>query len=467
MNHRHHALNRAVLITSALAAATLSSTLWAKPVVVTNGDDSGEGSLRAALESGAREIVIATNEDIMTTATLTYAGEKSLSIYGNGQTVMASGDYTVFEVSEGASLTVVGLNFMGMGGYSIENQGTGKGIFLDVRDQQSGTVRMSLTNVTVSGVANHGIHVSDCSLADDCGGGSGGAGGGSAAGIVVNLTNTVVDDAGNGKFDADGFRVDERDRGNIIFNATGSTFTNVGADGVELDEGQNGEVIATVSDSEFTMNGTYCDPELLAQFLPEPDEREDIPEGEVMLEDIAPVDTPDDGCFEVEYEEHPDGSLSEYEVGLDLDDGFDIDEAGQGSLKARIYASTVDGNDDEGLDFDEEDQGKIDLVTVGVVASNNRDDGIKLSEEDQGNVAVTVIATTTENNGGKGMVFEEADQGSMDALVQDSSTAGNDDGEVGIEAVQEDQGTGTLRLVSTTVAEDPGVEVEGVDVIEE
>ena len=103
---------------------------------------------------------------------------------------------------------------------------------------------------------------------------------------MVNLVNTVVDDAGNGKFDADGFRFDERDRGNIIFNATGSTFTNVGADGVELDEGQNGEVIATVSDSEFTMNGTYCDPDLLAQFLPDPDEREDIPEGEVLLEDM-------------------------------------------------------------------------------------------------------------------------------------------------------------------------------------
>lgn len=215
------------------------------------------------------------------------------------------------------------------------------------------------------------------------------------------------------------------------------------------------------------MNGTYCDPDLLAQFLPDPNEREDIPEGEILLEDIAPSDTPDDACFEVEYEEHPDGSLSEYEVGLDLDDGFDIDEAGQGSLKARIYASTVDGNDDEGLDFDEEDQGKIDLVAVGVVSSNNRDDGIKLSEEDQGNVAVTVISTTTLDNGGKGMVFEEADQGSLDAIVQDSDTAGNDDGEVGIEAIQEDQGRGELRLVNTTVAEDPGVEAEGVDVIEE
>ena len=455
------------LAVAALCAAAFSTTIQAQPVVVTNGDDSGEGSLRAALDSGAREIVITTDEDILTTSTLTYAGEKSVALYGNGQSIKASGDYTVFAVTEGASLTVIDLNFMGTGNYSIENQGVGKGIFLDVRDQQSGTVKLNLTNVTVSGVANHGVHVSDCSLADECGGGGGGAGDGSSAQIVANLVNTVIDDAGNGKFDADGFRVDERDRGNIIFTATGSTFTNVGADGVELDEGQNGEVIATVTNSQFTMNGTYCDPALLADFLPEPDEREDIPEGEVMVADIEVSGTPDDGCFEVEYEVHSDGSVSEYEVGLDLDDGFDIDEAGQGSLKARVYASVVDNNDDEGLDFDEEDGGKIDLIAVDVMASNNRDDGIKLSEEDAGNVDVTVIATQTLDNGGIGMVFEEEALGSLTALVQDSQTSGNDDGEVGIEAVQEDQGTGTLQLTNTTVGENPGIEVEGVEVLED
>jgi len=448
-------------------AVLMSGSALANPVIVTNGNDSGTGSLRAALESGAREVVIATEDDIMTTATLTYAGEESLAIYGNGQAVVASGDYTIFEVSEGASLTAIGVDFVGPGGFDIENQGIGKGIFIDVRDQQYGTVKVALTNVSVSGVANHGIHISDCSLADECGGGGGGAGDGSAAGIRVDLVNVTIDDAGNGKFDADGLRVDERAKGNIVFTAVGSTFTGVGADGVELDEGQNGNVQATVSDSTFTMNGTYCDPAILEAFLPDPAEREDIPEGEVLPEDITPSDTPDNACFEVEFDEHADGSVSAYEVGLDLDDGFDIDEAGQGGLTVRVYASTVSGNDDEGLDFDEEDQGMIDLIAVGVVASENRDDGIKLSEEDQGNVRVTQIATTAVDNGGKGFVFEEADQGKLTALVQDSQTSGNDDGEVGIEAVQEDQGTGELRLVNTEIGEDPGIEVEGVDVIEE
>jgi hypothetical protein len=463
-------------VAALVLAGFAGPALAAAPAVVTSDADSGEGSLRAALESGAREIVIATDSDvIMTGSPLTYSGEKPLAIYGTGQTVMATGDFNILEVTEGANLTVVGVNFEGVGGFSIESQGTGKGIFVDLRDNQNGQLKVVLKDVKVSEVANHGVHVSDCDLADDCGGGGGGAGGGSSASIIVELTNVTIENAGTGKFDADGVRVDERANGSIHFRADGSVFTGVGADGVELDEGQNGGVFATVTNSQFSHNGSYCDPVLLADFLPDPDEREDIPEGEVSEDDITPTGTPDDRCFEVEFETHGDGSISEYEVALDLDDGFDIDEAGNGGLVARVFNSQVMDNDDEGLDFDEEDNGKIDLLAVGVEASGNTDDGIKLSEEDSGDVYVLQLAVTAEDNGGKGFVFEEAGQGDLDALVEDSGTAGNDDGDVGIEAVQEDQGSGRLVLRDTDVGETeegddfpvPGVEAVGVDVIEE
>ena len=39
---------------------------------------------------------------------------------------------------------------------------------------QTGTVEVYLDNVGVYGVGNHGIHISDCSLVDECGAGSGG-----------------------------------------------------------------------------------------------------------------------------------------------------------------------------------------------------------------------------------------------------------------------------------------------------
>lgn len=475
-NHQHPTrtqLGKAIMLAAGLTVCASLGVNAAPSVTIVSSDaDSGEGSLRAALESGARDIVIATEGPIMTGSALVYAGEDPLTLSGAGQIIMASGDFNIFEVSNGANLTVIGVDFQGTGGFSINSQGTGKGIFVDVRDDQTGQVRVLLKDVMVSDVANHGIHISDCNLADECGGGSGGAGGGSAAAITIELNNVSVDNVGNGKFDADGVRVDERDQGSIVFRADNSSFTGVGADGVELDEGQGGGVRATATNSTFSTNGTYCDPDILESLLPEPAEREEIPEGEVFEADIAPSGTPDDGCFEVAFETHSDGSLSEYEVALDLDDGFDIDEAGSGSLIARVYNSEVMMNDDEGLDFDEEDNGKIDLVAIGVEASANRDDGIKLSEEGAGHVSVYQLDVLADGNGGKGFVFEEADTGSLEAIIENSETSGNDGGDVGIEAVQEDGGSGAMVLRNTSVSETEtgedfpvaGVEAVGVDV---
>lgn len=105
---------------------------------------------------------------------------------------------------------------------------------------------MNLKNVSVSNVANHGIHISDCSFADDCGSGSGGGGDGSNASVSVLFNGVTIDNAGNGKFDADGLRVDERGIGSIYFKSFASTFKNVGADGVELDEGDEGSIYTQV-----------------------------------------------------------------------------------------------------------------------------------------------------------------------------------------------------------------------------
>ena len=58
------------------------------------------------------------------------------------------------------------LDFAGPGGFSIRERGDlsgtgGKGIFVDVRGDQTGTVNLALNSVSVSGFAYHGIHVSD------------------------------------------------------------------------------------------------------------------------------------------------------------------------------------------------------------------------------------------------------------------------------------------------------------------
>jgi hypothetical protein len=458
-----------------LLAASTAIVLAAPAVahsmeVVTSTADSGEGSFRAALEAVAEtggQIVVAAEGEIAIDSPLEYTGTAPLYVFGNGQTVRAAGNHDLFASVNGGDLTITDLTFAGPGGFDIENRGdtdgvAGKGIFLDVAEDQTGLVALVLKNVTVSGVANHGIHVSDCDLADDCGGGGGGAGGGSEAGIILQLVDVTVDDAGNGKFDADGLRVDERGAGTINASISGSTFRNVGADGIELDEGQDGDVRVIMSGTVFEDNGAYCPPDLLGQFMPDQDEGE-FEQGAAMPADIpqAPSGTPDDSCFEYEVGTYDDGSVEEFEIGIDVDDAFDVDEAGPGSIEAAVMDTRILNSFDEGLDYDEEGPGDISMVLMGTSASGNSDDGYKHSEEGPGSVRAIVVDASATDNGGVGFVFEEADGGDVTVSMMRSSTSGNDDGELGVEAVQEDDGTGQLQLMGSDIAD--GVEAEGVE----
>lgn len=442
---------------------------------VTNTADSGEGSFRAAMEaasaaSGDHTIVVQADGNIAIGSPLSYSGAGALSIFGEGQTI-SGGNHNLLEVTSGADLTVSDLTFDGPGGFSIENRGdqsgtAGKGIFVKVDAAQTGTVSMTLNDVTVSNVANHGIHVSDCNLADDCGGGSGGAGGGSAASIMVMLNNVTVDTAGQGKFDADGLRVDERDEGSIMATILNSTFTRVGADGVELDEGQAGDVIVKSVGSSFIDNGDYCDPGLLEAFMPAEPEGE-FDEGTTQ-EDAIPgpiTGTPDDTCIERAVDLYDDGSVEEYEFAIDTDDAFDVDEAGEGSIIAEVTNATITGNFDEGLDYDEEDAGNIQMTILGSNASGNSDDGFKHSEEGEGSVIFFVADSTSTENGGKGFVFEEEDGGDVNGSVVGVSTASNDDSDdTGLELVQDDDGAGVVTVTASDIAD--GIDDEGIDLVE-
>jgi hypothetical protein len=454
-----------------IAAGLFAAPALAEPFLVTSAANSGPGTLRAALEAAsesgeAATIVIATAADIEIAGFLNYWGTEPVEIIGSGQTIRIREDATLLTISQGANARIMNLTFEGPGGFDIENRSTlgaaaGKGIFVDLRDDQTGTVEIDLVNVTVTGTAGHGIHVSDCTLADECGGGSGGAGDGSPASIMLSLTNVSVIDTAYGRFDADGVRVDERGPGDITFVATSSVFSGVGADGVELDEGQEGDVTATISLSEFTDNGGYCDPGLLDAFMPAEPEGE-FEEG-AMMEDAIPgpvTGSPDDGCFEREVGTYDDGSVEEYEFAIDVDDGFDIDEADPGSMFVTVTGSVMDGNLHEGFDFDEEDAGDITATYIDTTASGNTDDGYKHSEEGEGGVFGLVSGSSATDNGGVGFVFEEEDAGYVGVAVLDSATSGNDDGELGLEVVQEDEGMGNLLVAASDIAD--GIEAEGV-----
>lgn len=470
------------LISRYLLSAAIGAVAMATPVLaqdsqtflVTNTQDSGEGSLRSALAAasaidGAARVLITVRGDIEIDSGLSYDGTTALDLAGMGNLIRTDANETLLSVPYGADLSIDGLSFQGPGGFSVQNRGdldglAGKGIAMSVPIDATDTIEVNLTNVSVMDVAGHGIHLSDCSLADGCGGGSGGGGDGSAAGFDITLTNVSVTSVGHGSFDGDGFRADERGDGGITFSATGSEFIGVGADGVELDEGDAGDVIAIVKNTEFSHNGNYCDPAVIAAFLP------DAPEGEfedsVTAEEAIPgpvTGSPDDSCIEREVDLYDSGFVEEYAFGIDLDDGIDLDEAGEGSIITDMFNVIINHNLDEGVDWDEEGPGDIIATFVATQAYLNTDDGYKMSEEDEGSVIGVVEGALAVANGGKGIVFEEEDEGDVTVTVNATVTLKNDDSDgTGLEVVQDDEGTGSLKVTASDI--DDGVVAEGVSV---
>lgn len=460
---------------AALGLGLVGTAAHAATLLVTNGNDAGDGSLRAALSvaadsSVASTIVLAHDGEVSLQSGLLYTGIAPVSIIGAGQVLRANGNFTLLSVTSGADLTITGLDLAGPGGFDINHRGNidtpaGNGILLAVPAERVGTVALHLMDVSIRDVAGYGLHVSDCDLAQACGGGGGGAGGGSAASVAVFLSHVTIEATGGGRFDGDGLRVDERGAGDISLVARASRFAGNGADGVELDEGQDGDVTALILDSAFVDNGGYCAPDVMNAFLPEIDEAE-FEDGAATQADVPGPDfgSPDDACLERAVDLYDSGAVQAYEIGLDLDDGFDIDEAGAGSVMVTLIRSTITGNLDEGLDFDEEDTGHIAAVILGTTASGNTDDGFKLSEADEGDITGLMRGAVARDNGGKGAVFEEEDAGDVDVTVIDGVSANNDDSDdTGLEVVQDDEGTGTLRITGSEIAD--GVDAEGVEVI--
>lgn len=455
---------------AAMALCLCAAPTFAETLTVTTLAATGEGSLQAALDAAGASsepsnIMIIAPGEIATAQGLTYRGGSPLSIYGNGASVTSAANVTLFSAFDAREITLIDMAFQGPGGFSITARGdiggpAGKGIFIDVAEDAEGTIGLQLINVSVAGVAGHGIHISDCTLADDCGGGEGGGGEGSAASILVQLADVTITNVGQGSFDADGLRVDERGPGDITLTGMYVNVRGVGADGIELDEGQSGDVIVDLIHSNFIENGNYCDPATLDAYLPDAREGE-FREFEIIVGDLPrpAEDTPDMACFELELDTYDGGSVEEYEYTIDVDDGLDIDEAGPGSIIATFSVGEMIGNYDEGYDFDEAGPGDIDVVFTGIIGNGNIDNAIKLSEEGPGSVYLTATAVEASSNGSVGIVAEEEDGGDLTMALIGSATSGNDGGDLGVEAVQDGDGVGNVYVIDSEIAD--GIETDG------
>lgn len=307
-------------------------------------------------------------------------------------------------------------------------QGAGEhGIWMPIPAQRSGTVRVELRGVTAADHGFAGVWIDD-QVGD------------SPAGLDVLVDRSVIsgnNTAGVGQgtdlaalADKDGLRVNEGGLGDLRLVVRDSWFGGNQADALELDETGEGDVLSDVRHSWFVGNGA----------------QEQFPE--------------------------------------DLEDGFDIDEAGPGSIYASFVDVVASGNEDEGIDLDEAGDGDIVMTGNRIVADDNLDEGIKLTEEDGGDLhldlrhveamgsrdsrgmraeelgdgALTgrITGSTFADNDNDGLRLDEEDAGAMDVRVQVSAFTGN--GGDGLQAT----GNGVLTLVGTTFdGNDNDTDVDG------
>jgi hypothetical protein len=423
----------AMMLVAVAAPAGASGTGHGGVVLVTNGNDAGPGSFRAAVRYASANPSIHTvafteAHDVDLTDSVVYTGHQDLAIRGSGGTLSgASGDpaanwdAALFVSDSAASITVSNLEVV---------DSFGSGVVVLIPEGASGTVRVTLKHVTIADSRYHGLYV-DGQLTDDYNTDDEPHDNcidphpyDSAAGIkLVVKSSSIVD---NGRLDAgyddstatgcprdfDGIRVDEGGKGGVRAWIGYTDITGNLADGAEYDERGPGGVFSTVKHSTFASNG----------------------ESGTTVDNLE-----------------------------DLDDGFDIDEAGDGRLVARFESVVVSDNRDEGLDLDEEGSGGAWLWVRRVTADNNEDQGVKIDEAGPGSLFVSLSNSSVTNTISQdGVEFTEEDAGNLVGSISRSQITGND--QAGVKAEQVAPGMGKLLIANSDLSgnTDGALDLEGV-----
>ena len=408
---------------------------------VASDASSLQKALDAAAEGGGQVRVRGT---IVLEEPLTYQSDKPLVLQGShsarivGPAVQidapSNSGSRVGEETAGDGLQILGAPNLTVRNLTFEGQ-SGHGIYFELTDDASGTVRVGMTHTRFVGQGLSGMWIEDQT------GGSESAPEiiESSASIFLNLRNVSVSGTGFAEDDArscrslaeglgcsfadfDGFRINEGGDGNITFAFQNVDFTENAGDGIEFDETGSGGVRGVVRGSDFSRNG----------------EQPQFPE--------------------------------------DLEDGFDIDEAGPGGIHVAMLNTRVNDNIDEGIDLDESDLDEAGQdVTVGagdvffsarrVVATGNADENIKISDFVEvvtfdangeevdaevlggaGDIILAMAHVTADGSAeGRGARFEEFGQGDVRGYIRNSSFSGNSEDD-GLRVDEEDDGSIDLKL---------------------
>jgi len=417
-----------------------------------------QAALDAAAENGGTVLV---SGDIVLDVPLTYSGSDRLSIIGAGGARILGPAVEIAEPSNsgarvGEETAGDGLQILSDAGlriFNVDFEGqSGHGIYYELPAEATGLVRISLRGTSFAGQGLSGMWIEDqtggseampVSIESDAsidlrltnvsvfGTGFADAPGSEGTGSCVDLSEFD----GCGWADFDGFRINEGGEGDITFVFRDVGFFGNAGDGIEFDETGMGSVRGAVFSSAFNGNGAQ------PQF----------PE--------------------------------------DLEDGFDIDEAGAGDAVLSMFDVEVNGNVDEGIDLDAADAGDIRFTAYEVVATGNADENIKASafvevvrRDSNGDVVfdeegeavedlfcgtgdVFFVLTNVSADGsiaGRGARFEECGVGDVTGFIRNSSFSTNTEDD-GLRVDEEDAGSVSLRMWDVEAVENDG---QGLQVTE-
>ena len=283
-------------------------------------DGSIEGLRRYLINAKDAHVLISPGQSIYLSEPLEFSGD-SLEFRGAGARIVDLSGAGVLRLNEIKSLDLSNIEFVASPPHSFEcvDQDC-SGIFISGKPGTD--LKVALESVSVIGAAGHGIHVRSAD-----------------SNVFLRSSNSSVHSAGWFMSDQDGIRVDQTGFGSIYWHDRNSSYVGNGGDGVELDEAGVGGVMADISGSVFEANGAYC---------------------------FGRLD--EEKCVDVSEKS-----------GFDLDDGFDIDEEGDGDVRALLKEVKVLSNFDEGIDFDELDSGLLSVEVKDSISLSWFDESISFS----------------------------------------------------------------------------------------
>lgn len=448
-------------------------------VRVTNSNDAGPGSFRAAVEranltASIQRIDFAPRVGIIVLATpIVYTGGQSLDINGNGATLEAS----ALDPAAPAAFQATGGGNLSLSGLTVRNAPQ-EGIAVEVPPGSTGTKKISLLGVQAIGNQGHGVLINDQVDPVDTENPNG-----SDASLDVVVVGSRFASNGFGAIDKDGLRINEGGLGDLNAVISLTHADGNGADGIEFDERDVGDVKFTISGTRVTNNGSFD------QTLTDLDDGIDIDEsndgsliGKVLLSaandnkeegfdfnenhagdlrvDMTLVEASRNLEEGIDFEEDDDfqggGDLITTLIGVKADGngpggdaGLKIRERGEGNLDANVLGATTTGNTIGGINLREQHAGNLTARIDRATATGNGLAGIAVREDDDGSLAADVTRSTTDGNTGHGIDFDENSTGDLAATIANSSSSTNTG--AGVRADQQLPGVGTLVLTAVTL----------------